>query len=324
MAGAGRSSIFASMKTDYTVIQAERRFEWEREELFRSACPIFHLYSSPIESQVIITNPFSRDLSITYMAVAAHETGVVVLAYAVMSNHFHFILKGSREKCQAFFVRFRSLLDIYLSRTEKITLFKTAVAGLTEITSLKQFRNEVAYVLRNPYVARTDINPILCEWTSAGLYFNPGLTVRGKAFAELTIREKRALFKATALSIPDNWRIIDTHVDPASFVDYRFVESMFTHTRQFINTLLKNVEAQVEIAISHNEAPVIPDEELLPMVLRLCHDLFYQEGTRSLQDYQKKQLAREVRNHYHANVSQLARLVGLSQKELQSMFPDTR
>ena len=311
------------MKTDYTVLQAERRNEWEREDLFRSACPIFHLYSSPIESQVIIANTFSRDLSITYLAVAAQETGVVVLAYAVMSNHFHFILKGSREKCQAFFVRFRSLLDIYLSRNEKITLFKTAVAGLTEITSLKQFRNEVAYVLRNPYVARTDINPILCEWTSAPLYFNPKIEKAGKPFAKLTTREKRAVFRSENLSVPDDWRIVDNHVDPASFVDYPFVEAMFAHTRQYINTLLKNVEAQVEIALSHNEVPVIPDEELLPMVLRLCHDLFHQEGIRSLLDYQKKQLAKEVRNRFHTSVSQLARLIGLSQKELLALFPNT-
>ena len=315
---------FAPMKTDYSILQAERQAEWERENNFRAACPIFHLYSSPVESQVIIANPFSRDLSITYMGVAANESGVVVLAYAVMSNHFHFILRGSREKCQQFFVRFRYLLDLYLSRSEKITHFKTAVSGLTEITGLKQFRNEVAYVLRNPYVARTDINPILCEWTSAFLYFNPRLDIGGKAFGELTVREKRALFKATSLVVPDDWRIIDGHINPASFVDYRLVESMFVHARQYVNTLLKNVEAQVEIAISHNEAPVIPDEELLPKVLRLCHDLFHQESPRFLQDYQKKQLAREVRNRYHASVSQLARHVGLPQKELQAMFPDTR
>lgn len=312
------------MKTDYTILQAERQTEWEREDLFRSACPIFHLYSSPIDSQIIITNAFSRDLSITYMAVAAHETDVVVLAYAVMSNHFHFILKGSHEQCQAFFARFRNLLDVYLSRTEKITLFKTAVAGRTEITSLKQFRNEVAYVLRNPYVARTDINPILCEWTSAPLYFNPKLEQKGKPFAELTTREKRVIFRSENLSVPDDWRIVDSHVNPASFVDYRLVESLFAHARQYINTLLKNVEAQVEIAISHNEAPVIPDEELLPKVLKLCHELFHQEGTRALQDYQKKQLAREIRNRYHASVSQLTRHVGLTLRELQAMFPDTR
>ena len=312
------------MKTDYQTKQAARLNEWEREEFFLKASPFFHLYTSPVENMLLIRNDVSRGVAISYMAIAARETGVKIDAYAIMSNHFHFVLQGSRDRCNSFYNLFRHLLDIYLARSEKITVFKNVEAGFTEIVTLKQYRDVIAYVLRNPFVVRTDINILANEMTSAHLYFSPYRAHKGIKASELTIRQQRSLLKSGSLAFSDEWIILDRHVDPASFVDYQMTESLFAHARQFVYSLLKNVEAQVEVAVGLGETPVIPDEEILNRAFTICHHRFRQKGPGALTVLQKKELAVELRKEFFASVPQLARITGLSPKELEAMFPKVR
>ncbi len=318
----GGDCYLAAMKTDYQTTQSEWMAEREREDRFRATGPYYHVYTEPVEDQVLISPGETLDTAIIYMAIAARETGVTVLVYAVMSNHFHWILRGKPAKCKAFFERFRHLMDIYLARHCKTGVFKSVQAGYTEITSLIQFRDETAYVLRNPFVVRTDINPFFNLWTSAHLYFSPcPVNPVGIPAGKLSYRTKKGLTKSNTLLLSDDWRMVDHQIDPSSFVDYKTVESFFAHARQFAYALFKNTEKHVEIALRYGETPVIPDEEMLPIVFRLCKKRFGADGTRQLTERQKKELAVALRQDYGSSRSQLARLTGLQQATVEAMFP---
>ena len=312
----------AAMKTDYQSVQSEWMAEREREERFRETGPYYHVYTKAVEDQVLISPGETLDVAIIYMAIAAREAGVTVLVYAVMSNHFHWILRGSRGKCQEFFEQFRHLLDIYLARHSKINIVKSIQAGYTEILTLKQFRDETAYVLRNPFVVRTDINPFFNPWTSAHLYFSPcPINPAGIPADKLSFRTKRGFTKSNTLLLSDEWQIVGSQIDPSSFVDYKTVESFFSHARQFAYALFKNTERQVEIAMNYGEAPVIPDEEMLPIVFLICKKRFGANGTRQMTDNQKKELAVTLRQEYGSSRSQLSRMTGLPTATVEAMFP---
>ena len=318
----GGDCYLAAMKTDYQNVQSEWMAEREREERFRETGPYYHVYTKAVEDQVLISPGESLDMAIIYMAIAARDAGVTVLVYAVMSNHFHWILRGSPEKCQDFFEQFRHYMDIYLARHSKISIVKSIQAGYTEITTLKQFRDETAYVLRNPFVVRTDINPFFNLWTSAHLYFSPcPVNPAGIPAGKLSYRTKKGLTKSNTLLLSDGWRMVDNQIDPSSFVDYKSVESFFAHARQFAYALFKNTEKHVEIAMRYGEAPVIPDEEMLPIVFRLCKKRFGADGIRQLTERQKKELAVTLRQDYGCSRSQLARLTGLPTATVEAMFP---
>ena len=312
----------AAMKTDYQSVQSEWMAEREREERFRETGPYYHVYTKAVEDQVLISPGETLDVAILYMAIAAREAGVTVLVYAVMSNHFHWILRGSRGKCQEFFEQFRHLLDIYLARHSKINIVKSIQAGYTEITTPKQFRDETAYVLRNPFVVRTDIHPFFNPWTSAHLYFAPcPVNPAGIPAGKLSFRTKRGFTKSNTLLLSDEWQIVGSQIDPSSFVDYKTVESFFSHARQFAYALFKNTERQVEIAMNYGEAPVIPDEEMLPIVFLICKKRFGANGTRQMTDNQKKELAVTLRQEYGCSRSQLSRMTGLPTATVEVMFP---
>lgn len=159
-----------------------------------------HLHTPALESGVIFQTRKDYCVALAHMAMAAAESDMEILAYALMSNHFHFILKGADE--QLFFQTFLRRFSLYLGRHGNPGVLNGMEAKATPITTKEQFRTEIAYVVRNPFVVREDIHPFVNIQTSA---------------------------------------------------------------RQFAYYVMKNVEAQVEVARRLGEKPVFPDEELLPV-----------------------------------------------------------
>lgn len=284
---------------------------------------LYHLYTKPTENVIIITNKSDLCLAITYMALAASETGITIFAYAVMNNHFHWIVRGSSSSITHFFDRFKHLMDTYLSRHGMGGVIRNITADKTEITSLKQFRDEVAYVLRNPFVVRNDIHLLANQWTSGFLYFNPYVAMLpSKKANSLTKMEKRSLLKSSTLSIPENLTVLGGTVNPASFVDYKTVEVLFSSARKFTSWLLRNVEAQVETALKYGESPNLPDEELGLVLWRFCMDRFGQKNFRDLIPPQKLEVYKECKYKYSASNAQLARLTGTPLREIDALFPN--
>ena len=299
------------------------RNEWEIERLFRESGPFFHVHTEPLETGVIFMTDEERQVAMVYVAIAAMLAGVEVVAFALMSNHFHFILRGQEGRCRAFYARFAKMLDLYLSRHGRPgVLDSVGQPDPTPITTLKQLRDEIAYVIRNPFVVRKDINPFAYPWCSGFLYFNPMLSMlKQQPASALTLREKRALTHSRSLPLPTDLALVDGRVFPGSFVNYRLVESMFTDCRQFMFWVFKNVEAQVETALRLGDNPSLPDDDILAVSLQLCKKEFGVKGPSHLTESQKYDLAKKLKYDYYASNGQLARFTGLPPQTVNSLFP---
>ena len=313
--------MFAAMKQMARVPQ--KRNEWELERLFREEGPFFHLHTEPLETGVIFLSEEERAIALVYVAIAAECAGVEVLAYALMSNHFHFILRGQEARCKDFWARFKAMLSLYFSRHGRPgVLDPVGEPDPTPITTLKQFRDEIAYVIRNPFVVRKDVNPLAYPWCSGFLYFNPMLSLlEQRPVGTLTLREKRVLTHTREAVLPTGLTLVGGHVFPGSFVNYRLVESMFTDCRQFIFWVLKNVEAQVQTALQFGEKPSLTDDEIISVTYRLCHEEFGAKGPSFLTEPQKQDLAKRLKYEYYASNGQICRGTGLQPRFVDELFP---
>lgn len=300
-----------------------RRNEWELERLFREGEPFFHLHTEPLKTGVIFMSDEERAVALVYVAIAAMMAGVEILAYALMSNHFHFILRGEEARCKDFYARFSAMLALYFSRHGRPrVLDPIGDPTPTSITSLKQLRDEIAYVIRNPFVVRKDVNLFAYPWCSGFLYFNPMLSMFGQRAAEsLTLRERRALTHSRDLALPEGLTLVGGQVFPGSFVNYRLVESLFTDCRQFLFWVFKNVEAQVETALRFGESPSLTDDEIISITFRLCKEEFGVKGASSLTEQQKSSLAMRLKFDYYASNGQICRCTGLQPRIVDKMFP---
>lgn len=298
--------------------------QWQQERLFASSGPFIHLYTSPLETDVLAENDDDRTVILNMIALVSHEMRTDVLAYALMSNHIHLILQGDEVSGKRFFELLSKRLARYLATRGKAGCLSRVACGMTAITSLKQFRDEVAYVIRNPYVVRDDINPFSYRWCSGYLYFNRFLSrVTGQPAEKISFRERRKITRSTSGELPSHFKVDGMLILPESYVNYKLVEGLFGTARQYLFWTMKNIEAQVEVARSIGEMPHLTDDEMFRQSRVLCKSMFGMEKPQELDGMQKKELAMSLRNKYHASNGQLARFTNLPLMEVNQMYPLT-
>ncbi len=297
--------------------------ESQAEAAFRQAGPIHHLYTKGLECEVLFHSDEDRIVAVNYVAIAIKVSGCKLLAYAVMDNHFHFIVEGMAAQALAFYDNFRGMFGKYLSRHGRSgTIMGLAEPGLKTITSLRQLRNEIAYVLRNPFVVNPDVNVFAYPWTSGNLYFNSFLECEGVPANTLSVRELRRITIMRNLPEIDSSIYFKNGVAQSwSFVDYKFAESFFDNARQFIFCVLRNVEGQIEAALNCGEIPVLCDDELIPHVYKLCSEKFRADSPSALDTSAKKQLALMLKKTYYSSNKQIARLAKLPLADVNVLFP---
>ena len=302
------------------IVKSTLLLEREQETLFSLAGDLYHLYTTPLESDLIFKTEDEYRVAITYLAIAAVIYGEEILAYAFMSNHLHLIVRGNNYR--DFFRKFRSLFSVFLSRHGRPGVGQRIMASAKKIHSLAQFRTEIAYVLRNPYVVRDDVNPLSCLQTSGFLYFNPMLKYfETKQESEVTQKYINECTKTRNMPLPKSFLFRDSMIAPESFVNYRMVESLFLSKRQFLLHVFKKVEAQVETALRYGETPVFPDEEMFPRVIMMCRDSFGHGKLTKLSTAEKMQIGQELKLKYRCSNAQISRLTKLSRGIVDDMFP---
>ena len=302
----------------------ERQIEWMQEQLFREYGPFYHLSTKPLENGVIFQDDEERKVAMNLIALLAKETHVDILAFAIMSNHLHFIIKGELVDGLEFFRRLKKRLSNFFARRGR-----SGVMDLVDvdpdtpaISSLTQFRNEIAYVIRNPYVARADVNLFAYPWCSGYLYFNPLLEcMYSKSANELSYKEKRDITRASDPVLDSQFRVRDGMIAPESFVNYKLVERLFTSAQKFLWWVLKNVEAQHEVASRRGEKVFLNDDELFVTTQQLARSQFGCDGVKELSIQQRKEIAVVLKNKWNASNGQVARMAQLDPRIIDDMFP---
>lgn len=297
-------------------------YESAADKQFREAGPIVHLNTQALESDFFYRDDSERALALNYIAIAKYESACRVLALALMTNHFHFILEGNERQISAFWNCFKELFRLFLSRHGRAGMLDAVEVSKVPINNLYQLRTEIAYVIRNAFVVRNDVHVFADPWSSGYLYFNPMLEKGGVPASTLKGRALRA-FTCTrsVIRLDERIRVKDGRAQMDSFVDYEYVQGFYDSARQFVHSVLKNVEAQVETAKRYGEKPNLSDEELIPFVYKYCREELKKADVAELDESAKKQLAVWLKSEYNASNKQIARQARLPQREVDVLFP---
>ena len=302
----------------------ERQIEMMQEQLFREYGPFYHLSTKPLENGLIFQDEEERRIAMNWIAILSKEFHIEILAFALMSNHFHFIIRGELVDGLEFFRRLKKKLSVFFSRKGRPGVLDTVDVDpdTLPITSLSQFRNEIAYVIRNPYVARTEVNPFAWPWCSGYLYFNRFLPyLDSKPVNSLTFREKREITRSSEVNMDSSLHVRDGMIVPESFVNYRLVERLFPSARKFSWWVMKNVEAQHEVAARLGEQPSLNDDELFVTAQQIARREFSYGSVKVMPYQQRKELGIQLKNKWCASNAQVARIAQLDLKTVDDMFP---
>lgn len=291
--------------------------------LFQGGGPFYHVCTKGAEADIYFRNEEEMNLALNVIALAVFVTGCRLLAFAVMSNHFHFLIEGSIDECVAFFEEFKSRLCKVLPSASAREEARKCVVSYIRVEDLAQLRTEIAYVVRNPFVANRNVNMFSYPWCSGYLYFNGNESrmKEGERAIDMPHAFRRAFLHSRSADIDPRITVLDGVAMPSCFVDYHRAESFFEDARDFQHCLLKNVESQVVIAKRIGESVSLDDYELRSIMFQKCNTVYHVSGPKELNNQDFVNLARTLKYDFCASNAQLSRILNKPQSQIDQIFP---
>ena len=300
--------------------------ERECESTFQSSGPYWHAYTSGKNTPILFTSDDDLTFAMNVIAQSAYKfrrvtapdgslvSGVIIIAFEVMNNHFHFVAAGMRQCVIDFFAYLRRKM----ART--IPAMKGVELSLKPIKDLKALRNTIVYIHRNGYVANENFTPFSYPWGSGCDYYcNQAVVSR---YSDIYLGPRRTMFRGRAPELPENWPLRDGYISPTAFCAIRFGMAMFRDAHHYFYAISRQVESYSETACElDDDNEFLTDTELFAKVLDIIHKIYKLDGVRDLTKAQKEDLARTLHFEYRSSNGQIRRTLGLSQYDVDALFP---
>lgn len=258
----------------------------------------------------------------------SRKYNAVVLAFALMDTHAHFILYGDKSECGRFVHEYVKITSMYMSRTRGVRhrLDGTPIS-CQAITDDVYLKTAICYVLRNPLVAGLPYMPCDYPWSSGTLYFRRKGTWTSPAwtrdeFTASNAVSRRAQMKTfhTGSIVPDGILLRGNMIFPGEYVAYEVVERLFRTYKSFHYFMGKTSEADIDSREGVISRLSMPLQELRQYRSELCLQLFKAKSIRCLDMPSRLKLARVLRSKYDCSVKQVCRVCGLVYSEVKTII----
>lgn len=293
---------------------------------------------------------------INKMALAALRISTIILAFSLMSNHFHIIVFSSEP---SEFIRiFRNSYNKWFNnKYHRKGALGDRMNEPRKLTTAKEIIDALNYVLKNPMHHNIVEYSAEYPFSSARYYFmeKQGQQSNGNYHIVTSSGEKSKLC-SKRMHLPTKYRIDDSGmIAPEDFLDISRVESLYGSVRQFVYNMNKalteewnylepsggvsaggfssvgssTVGASAESSVSKYER-IVSDNRARNRILRindlkLCTELDttirIETGNTytSLTNKQKMNYARYFWKKYGANKDQLARCLAIDKNMLADL-----
>lgn len=283
---------------------------------------IYLLSTQHLENGLWFRDEEDFKVAMNYVAIeAARHPDVLVLAFILMSNHVHFVLKGQRNQVVTFINDFKSRYSKYYRRKYGVKEFLRG-NGL-DVKPIpydeEAVERAIAYVLMNCVAAGICTHPSQYPWGTGALYFCPE-PKDSLRICNLSIRARNRLMHSESDAVPGDWSIgEERYVLPSAYVGTKEVERLFRTPQRFNYFLNSSSKAQKRIAADEN-LPAFRDQTILAALPDLCRSLFQKERFEALQPEQQAEFARQIRFRFSADATQIARVCGVSYAEAAKLL----
>ena len=282
----------------------------------------YHVSSEALEKNDIFQSREDFVTAMNDIALCVLKYDVVILCFCLMSNHFHFVLRGSYQDCYAFMCEFKRICAIRMrDRNGEVSGLKDVELHFDLLDTQEYLENAIAYVLRNPLAARIIVMPCFYEWSSAASYFRGQFKENGVQVNFLSLRKRREILRTRYPEVPDEY-ILNPQgfICPSCYVAAEEVERLFRHPSRLMMALARKLENEFEVASGAANRIVMLDQELKTQVLELVKHEFGVSSLAQLSANDRLRLCLLVRRNFNASVKQIARVLRLSQSLVASVL----
>lgn len=261
-------------------------------------------------------------VAMNYVAteVACHPE-VSVLAFILMSNHVHFVLRGYREDVEAFVENFKKRYSMYFGRKYGAKEFlRRNKLDIRDIPYNDEAPEKaIAYVQMNCVAANICSHPSQYPWGTGNTFFSQALQ-NGKCLKDLSARARKRLLHTDSDQLPQNWPISEEgYIPPSAYVDVKWVENLFRSPRR-MNYFLNNSSKAKQRLESSENLPAFRDQTILATLPDLCRSLFQKESFGQLRAEEQSEFARQIKFRFSADATQIARVCGISYSDAAQLL----
>ena len=254
--------------------------------------------------------------AMNFVAVLSCVLGMDILAFVLMSNHVHFVIRGSREKVLEYVNEFKRRYSIYLSRRYGVKEFlRRNDVHLLLVTGDEALERAVAYVQMNPVAAGICAHPTQYPWGSGSVFFNQMQPV-SKLLADIPNRPRMRMLHSECDALPPDWTVGEGgYILPYNYLNVKSVEACFRSAKRMNYFLNTSSKAKKRIDASEENLPAFRDQVIVSALSDLCRSLFLKNSFQDLSGVEQTELLRQLRYRFSSNVNQLARVCGLTYSE---------
>ena len=276
----------------------------------------FHVYTKGLEDKQIFRNREDFIAGMNLLAVVCSTfPQLKLLAFVLMSNHVHFFLYGTEKQAKKFIDMYKNLVSRYVRTLYgEVKYLRHLLTTVSEVTLENEgLKRLIAYVLNNPVKAGINCVATGYEWSSARCYFNQiDLTADMVPIGSLSVRQQRKTLHSYH-KLPDNWQLNSSgYVDPSAYVDYQTVERLYYSSRSFEYFLSASLSLRKGIA----ENITFSDSMLYSAINELLDKKFSVSSVSELDEFLRRNLIKDLKNRFSASSKQLARVTGMTVKEV--------
>lgn len=279
----------------------------------------FHVSLKGLESKVLCRDDSDYDVFVKYICICARRKNVILVIYAVVSNHAHCVIMAhSQAEADAFAQDVKKVYSMYCARKYgDNSVMKGMDASAIWLDSDSYLRNAIAYVVRN---AMDNGAKSIQEykWTGFRAMFcggKPSGAAEVRRVRDLTKMETRQIMHTGDKLGDVRWLINeDDELEPASICDWRYVEEAFLGEQSFFLWLVGGVN-NAEMTTMLEVAPRTKrtDSELLVSINEIAQRWFKKDVSELSQE-RKARLLSYVYHAFRSDPSQLARTFELSRE----------
>ena len=198
----------------------------------------YHIYSDGTRVSVLFERDEDKVYGRNLIAILAFKYHIRVYCDVVMGTHFHLVGKGDPENIHRFVAEMKRLLVRYFRQTHRPELVKESVwIKADPILDDVELARKIIYVFRNPLDAGDPLLPENYPWGVGRLFFQKDTAVAAKRIGDMTLEERRTLFR-TRIDLPPDWEVdANGMLLPRCYIDLDEVHRLFRSPRRYLSFL---------------------------------------------------------------------------------------
>ena len=273
----------------------------------------YHVSSHGLEKNDIFKSRQDFIQGMNDIALCMLGFDVCILAFCLMSNHFHFVLYGTHEECRRYVAEYKRRCGMRMRLVcGEIKGLKDVSVQIDLIDNQEYLENAIAYVLRNPLAAGVFMMPYHYEWSSISLYFRGASQSLGMKLNDLSARKRLNILRSHQ-AVPDTYMVDDNGmILPQCYVSVKMVEDIFRHPARLMMAIARKIENDVEVRLGIAENISMTDQELLTQMNELIRLEFGCSSLYQLPMQDRVKLCVLLKRNFGAGAKQIARVTRLS------------